>query len=112
MKVSRTKMLTSKKCFSCRLVISTRWSILLLLEAIWVSSFEILAELKVDSVSAAADTPRAIRSRNLLSRVITSFCGSASRMSIKSFTLSSMQERLISAISSTCVRKGSGHNSI
>jgi len=93
-------------------VISTRWSTRLLLEAIWVSNVEILAELKVDRVSAAADMPRAAKSKNHLSRVITSYLGSASRMSLKLFTLSTMQEWLISATSSTCVRKGLGHFSM
>jgi hypothetical protein len=37
----------------------------LLLEAICVSSVEILAELNVDNVSAAADMPRATKSKNL-----------------------------------------------
>ncbi len=77
---------------------------------ICVSSVEILAKLNVDNVRAAADMPRATRSRNHLSRVLTSFLGKASRMSMKSFTLSSMQARLSSATSSTCVWKGSGHN--
>ncbi len=77
---------------------------------ICVSSIEILAKLNVDNVRAAADMPRATRSRNHLSRVLTSFLGKALRMSMKSFTLSSMQALLSSATSSTCVWKGSGHN--
>jgi hypothetical protein len=91
---------------------STRWSTRLLFKAICVSSIEILAELNVDNVRAAADMPRATRSRNRLSRVLTSFLGKASRMSMKSFILSSMQAQLSSATSSTCVWKGFGHNAV
>jgi hypothetical protein len=65
-----------------------------------------LAELKVDSVRAAADIPSAAKSRNGLSLVMTLYCGSVSRMLLKSFSLSDL---LISATSSTCVRNGMGH---
>ncbi len=54
---------TALKCFSCRFVMSTKWSTLLLLEIICISRVEMQAELKVDNVSAAVDMPSATRSR-------------------------------------------------
>ncbi len=90
----------------------TRWSTHLLFDAIFDSSVEMLAELKVDSVSAAVDIPVATRSKNCLSRVTTSYCGKASRMFSKSLTLSASQDLLISATSLTWVQKGLGHFSM
>ena len=103
---------SSLKCLSCRAVMSTRWSRRLLLLTICVSKCEILIVLKVDSVNAADDMPRATKSRKRLSRVTTSCCGSASSMFLKLLCLSARQERLSSATSSTCVLEGSGQMSM
>ncbi len=91
---------------------STKWSKRLLFCAICVSSLEILAVLYVAKVSAAADIPKEIRSRNRLSRETISYSGSAASMLEKSLSLSSRQDLLISDTSSTCVLNGSGHLSM
>jgi hypothetical protein len=102
----------AKKWFSCKAVMSIKWSTRLLLLTIWVSRCDILAELKVDSGRAAADMPSATKLRNRLSLVMTSYCGSVLRMLLKSFSLSARHDLLILATSSTCVRNGMGHFSM
>ncbi len=100
---------TAQKWFSWRLVMLTKWSMHLLLLIICVSSVEIRSELKVDKVRAAADMPNVTRSRKRLSLVMTSYWGSASRMSLNLLSLSARQEQLILATCSTWVLNGSGH---
>jgi len=90
----------------------TKWSTLLLLLTICVSRCEILAELKVDKVRAAVDMPSTTKLRKRLSLVMTSYCGRAFRMLLKSFSLSARHDLLISVTSSTCVQNGSGHFSM
>ncbi len=68
--------------------------------------------LNVARVSAAADIPKEIKSRNRLSRETISYSGRAARMLVKSLSLSARQDLLISATSSTCVLNGSGHLSM
>jgi hypothetical protein len=79
---------------------------------ICVSRCEILAKLKVDNVRAAADMPSATKLRKHLSLVMTSYCGSASRMLLKSLSLSVRHDLLILATSLTCMWNGSGHFSM
>jgi hypothetical protein len=61
---------TAQKWFSCKAMMSMRWSTRLLLLTICVSRCEIFAELKVESVRAAADIPSATKSRKHLSLVM------------------------------------------
>ncbi len=105
-------LITALKWFSCKAAMSTRWSTRLLLLTNCISKREILAELNVESVSATADIPNATKSRKHLSMVTTSYCGSVSSMLLKSVSLLARHDLLISATSSTCVLKGSGHISM
>jgi hypothetical protein len=100
---------TAQKWFSCSAMMSTKWSTCLLLLTICVSTCKIFAKLKGNNVRAAVYMPSTTKSRKRLFLVMTSYCGSVSRMLLKSFSLSARHDLLISPTSSTCVQNGSGH---